>query len=145
MLSIGQQKHKSRTEMKNLNPTWNQVFDFQVANPNADALVIDVFDYDSVGSDDSLGSARVNLNQLLRGQEQNIWVKLEGGTVGENVLAMAQQEAMKKLSGLLGKKKTGTKPVKNKGQVNLGITALDFGAGGGMQPSPHSLLSPNAC
>ena len=131
VLTLGQQKHKSRTEVHNLKPVWNQTFDFQVTNPNSDAIKVEVFDFDSVGSDDSLGHTTVKLNQLLRGQEQNIWVKLEGGEVGENVMAMAQAEATKKIKGLLGKKKkkkTG-KPIKNKGQVNLGLTALDFGAG----------------
>ena len=118
--------------MHNLNPTWNQIFDFQISNPQVDVLEATVFDYDQVGGDDSLGTAKVPLTDLVQGTEKQVTVPLVGGAVGENVMAMAQQEAFKQFKNILGgKKKATAQPgqaaaIPNKGQLTLGLLALDF-------------------
>jgi len=111
-----------------------------------DVLRINVFDKDQVGADDSLGFATVPLNDLQQGVERIIWVcrrasrarspsraracnpsrdademynrhavqvPLQGGEAGENIAAI--------ITSLISRKKKH-----NTGQVNIGLTALDF-------------------
>jgi len=48
---------------KTLNPTWNESFCFEVVDLSKD-LTIDVFDWDMIGSDDKIGSARIPLTPV---------------------------------------------------------------------------------
>jgi hypothetical protein len=51
--------------MKNLNPEWNQKFEFQVKHPKSDILRLRVYDYDSFTSDDDfLGFVEIKLSEL---------------------------------------------------------------------------------
>ena len=121
-----------------MNPTWNQTFQFSVSNPETDHLHLEVYDHDTVGSDDSLGDAKIPLKDLVMGQEKIMWVKLEGGEMGENVVGMASGEVMSRITGFLRKKPATPAPaaaakkdsIINKGQVQLGLTAVDFGTSG---------------
>lgn len=81
-LSVGSTKYKSSVVMNNLNPKWNQNFEFKVHGPQ-DTLHIEAFDRDQLTADDSLGKARVGLSSLYKGVPADMWVKLEGVKSGE--------------------------------------------------------------
>lgn len=81
-LSIGSVKYKSSVVPKNLNPRWDQTFEFQIHSPQEE-LFIEAFDKDQLSRDDSLGKARVGLSTLYKGIPADMWVKLEGVKSGE--------------------------------------------------------------
>ena len=64
VLTIGQQKWKSKTKYKTLNPTYNETFAFSWNG--VDQLLVDVFDKDGLTKDDHMGKAEVRLEPLLR-------------------------------------------------------------------------------
>src|SRR3990167_5712111 len=138
ILKIGQTSFKSRVEKKTLNPTWKETFKFEVANPDTEQLLIEVYDHDDVSANDFLGSTQVPLNNLVQGQEKLLWVRLEGGELGENFMGMASNQISRTIHGFLRKKKGGasTAPtndpaITNKGEVKIGLTAVDFGSSAG--------------
>ncbi|KAJ3692802.1 hypothetical protein LUZ60_011897 [Juncus effusus] len=55
---------KTSVKKKNLNPEWNEVFKIAVTNLEAQALQIDVFDWEQVGRHHNLGSNSVPLKGL---------------------------------------------------------------------------------
>ncbi|KAL2937503.1 Synaptotagmin-3 [Bienertia sinuspersici] len=50
--------------MKNLNPEWNEDFKLIVKDPETQVLELQVYDWDKIGGDDSLGMQLVPLKQL---------------------------------------------------------------------------------
>merc|ERR1711879_134396 len=139
-----QQKFKTAVVKSNLNPEWNETFTIPLTSSSA-RLKLEVFDKDKIGSDDSLGFVDLTFQGLTQGQEKDYWVMLEGGAVGENAQAVALHEAKSALTGMFSKKKkggigksltSGAKTlatgkskdikIKNKGEVHLGVTAIDF-------------------
>lgn len=83
-------------------------------------LKLEVFDFDHFGAHDSLGTVEISLKDLVPGIEKSFWVKLEGGNTGENIVAT--------VGNFFKRKKSPTTNI-NKGQIKLGITAIDFGFG----------------
>lgn len=63
----GKQIYKSRTIPKNLNPQWNEKFCVPIEDISM-PLVIKVFDFDRVGSDDPMGMVSVDLAQMEVGK-----------------------------------------------------------------------------
>lgn len=59
----GKQIYKSRTIPKNLNPQWNEKFCVPIEDISM-PLVIKVFDFDRVSSDDPMGTVTVDLSQM---------------------------------------------------------------------------------
>jgi Ca2+-dependent lipid-binding protein len=59
----GKQIYKSRTIPKNLNPQWNEKFCVPIEDISM-PLVIKVFDFDRVSSDDPMGTVTVDLAQM---------------------------------------------------------------------------------
>lgn len=59
----GKQIYKSRTIPKNLNPQWNEKFCVPIEDISM-PLVIKVFDFDRVSSDDPMGMVTVDLSQI---------------------------------------------------------------------------------
>ncbi|KAL2937502.1 Synaptotagmin-3 [Bienertia sinuspersici] len=55
---------KTSTKMKNLNPEWNEDFKLIVKDPETQVLELQVYDWDKIGGDDSLGMQLVPLKQL---------------------------------------------------------------------------------
>ena len=64
VLTIGQQKWKSKTKYKTLNPLYNETFAFSWNG--VDHLVVEVFDKDELTKDDHMGKAEVHMEPLLR-------------------------------------------------------------------------------
>ncbi|XP_024606494.1 extended synaptotagmin-3 [Neophocaena asiaeorientalis asiaeorientalis] len=63
-VSIGLQHFRSRTIYKNLNPTWNEVFEFIVHEVPGQDLVVDLYDEDP-DKDDFLGSLQICLGDVM--------------------------------------------------------------------------------
>ena len=65
-------KQQTPVQKKTLNPNWNYTCDLKIPSqpqPN-DLVTIDVYDYDSIGDHDFLGSAHCELSGLMQGQEK---------------------------------------------------------------------------
>jgi len=92
-LSIGNQKQKSNTVKKNLNPNWNQTFTFNAAP--TDVLHVSVYDWDRFGKDDLLGSSTATFSDLQQGVEKTVWLQLQapkGGQKGSIELALTAED-----------------------------------------------------
>ena len=79
--------HAKRTEVrkKTLSPTWMQEFQFQVpTSSRREALVLECFDKDLFGADDSLGRISVPLDSLVPDQEVRAWYPLVSDTEEKN-------------------------------------------------------------
>jgi Ca2+-dependent lipid-binding protein len=66
-------KHQTKVVKKTLNPKWNETFDLVVQTMPlaADIITVDIFDYDSVGDHDFMGSAHIECGGLNMGQERH--------------------------------------------------------------------------
>ncbi|GLJ16601.1 hypothetical protein SUGI_0284600 [Cryptomeria japonica] len=73
VLTLGNNKAKTRVVWQNLNPVWNEEFVFPITDTNRCFLKIKVWDKDKFLSidhldpDDYMGEAEVDLNQLVNG------------------------------------------------------------------------------
>ncbi|KAB0405450.1 hypothetical protein E2I00_004792, partial [Balaenoptera physalus] len=63
-VSVGLQHFRSRTIHKNLNPTWNEVFEFTVYEVPGQDLEVDLYDEDP-DKDDFLGSLQICLRDVM--------------------------------------------------------------------------------
>jgi len=69
---------KTAVKNKTLNPTWMENFEFHIqSSQRRDALNIESFDKDMVGTDDSLGKFGITLDTLIPGQEYREWHKFD--------------------------------------------------------------------
>jgi hypothetical protein len=75
-ISYGKSKCKTKTIKKNLNPQWNETFDFDVLDVSA-PLFFHVFDWDMLTSKDPMGKAIITLTSLHVGLNKDIWLPLE--------------------------------------------------------------------
>ncbi|CAC9518150.1 c2 domain protein [Leishmania donovani] len=70
-------KYKTHVAENCLNPVWNELFKFQVADYDSMQVVFELWN-DNVIVDDLLGSYSLSLNGLTRGVVVDTWVLLEG-------------------------------------------------------------------
>ena len=69
---------KTSVKNKTLNPTWMENFEFHIqSSQRRDGLVVEAFDKDVVGSDDSLGKLQILLDTLIPDQEYREWYRFE--------------------------------------------------------------------
>ena len=69
VVDIPGKKNRSQTIKKNLNPVWNHNFDVEFNPQIVTKLNIEVYDYDTFGKDDLIGSATIDLNWMLYGDK----------------------------------------------------------------------------
>ncbi|ELW48584.1 Extended synaptotagmin-3 [Tupaia chinensis] len=74
-VSIGLQHFQSRTIYKNLNPTWNEVFEFMVYEVPGQDLEVDLYDEDP-DKDDFLGSLQICLGDVMANRVVDEWFVL---------------------------------------------------------------------
>ena len=77
---------KTKIKKKTLSPEWNQDFKFRLdASQRQEDLMIECFDYDFLGADDSLGKLAISIDSLRCNEEYLEWHKLQqdDGSVGE--------------------------------------------------------------
>ena len=71
------QAQKTAVKKKTLSPEWNEAFEFKLdSSSRRDSLTLECFDYDLLGSDDSLGKVTIPLAQLAEDQEYTQWCSL---------------------------------------------------------------------
>ncbi|XP_029071146.1 extended synaptotagmin-3 [Monodon monoceros] len=81
-VSIGLQHFRSRTIYKNLNPTWNEVFEFIVHEVPGQDLAVDLYDEDP-DKDDFLGSLQICLGDVMTNRVVDEWFVLKDTTSGQ--------------------------------------------------------------
>jgi Ca2+-dependent lipid-binding protein len=87
---------KTMVKRKTLSPEWNETFHFKLGScGRRENLTLECFDYDFLGSDDSLGKVRIALAQLVDDQEYTQWCSL-----GEDATNMGQLQVRYKVSPL---------------------------------------------
>ncbi|XP_004682221.1 PREDICTED: extended synaptotagmin-3 isoform X1 [Condylura cristata] len=80
-VSIGLQQFRSRTIYKNLNPTWNEVFELIVHEVPGQDLEVDLYDEDP-DRDDFLGSLQICLGEVMTSRVVDEWFVLNDTTSG---------------------------------------------------------------
>ncbi|KQK02519.1 extended synaptotagmin-1 [Brachypodium distachyon] len=80
-LQYGKALYKTKTLSQTVRPVWNDKFEFDEL-AGGEYLKIKCYNSDTFG-DDSIGSARVNLEGLLYGASRDVWVPLEKVDSGE--------------------------------------------------------------
>jgi len=69
-------KHqKTKVINNNLNPVWNQDFEFELTDPGSSSLTFLLYDSDTITHDDLIASANMHTNQLRQGEKVNIEIK----------------------------------------------------------------------
>ena len=83
---IGEEKQKSTTKKKTLEPEWNETFRFPVKNNKAKLSVV-VDDYDMASGNDFMGKFEMNVADFENRQEIRQWYHLcaEDGTHGADI------------------------------------------------------------
>uniref|UniRef100_A0A7S3DCA9 Ras GTPase-activating protein n=1 Tax=Palpitomonas bilix TaxID=652834 RepID=A0A7S3DCA9_9EUKA len=74
---------KTKVQKKTLNPTWNENFVFPVSQTNS-LLVVNVFDHDTIGSDDFLGEFQVSVRDFLDQQPREKAFQLKPSRMHKN-------------------------------------------------------------
>ncbi|XP_068102422.1 extended synaptotagmin-3 isoform X2 [Hyperolius riggenbachi] len=75
VLRVGTQTFKSKTIQENLNPLWNEVYEFVVHEVPGQDLEIDLFDEDP-DKDDFLGSLQIALEGVMKDRVVDEWFPL---------------------------------------------------------------------
>ena len=70
-------RYKTRVIENNLNPVWNELFKFQVADYDSTQVVFEVWN-DNIMVDDLLGSYSLSIDGLTRGVVRDMWAILAG-------------------------------------------------------------------
>eukprot|EP01089_Gocevia_fonbrunei_P021831 TRINITY_DN861_c0_g1_i2.p1 TRINITY_DN861_c0_g1~~TRINITY_DN861_c0_g1_i2.p1 ORF type:complete len:298 (-),score=78.03 TRINITY_DN861_c0_g1_i2:144-1037(-) len=68
---------KTKTVNKNLNPQWNETFNFANVNLNLDTIEFKVFDYDRLSSHDELGKVIFKLSRLQQTPTIDEWLPIQ--------------------------------------------------------------------
>ncbi|KAE8056343.1 hypothetical protein FH972_013124 [Carpinus fangiana] len=66
----------SKTINNQLNPVWNEHFEFIVEDESTQHLTVRVFDDEGIQAPDLIGCARVPLKDLKHGKVENLWLNL---------------------------------------------------------------------
>lgn len=80
-LEYGKTVQKTKTVYHTTTPVWNQIFEFDEM-AGSEYLKIKCYNAERIG-DESIGSARVNLEGLLDGSCKDVWIPLEKVISGE--------------------------------------------------------------
>ncbi|XP_055822771.1 synaptotagmin-5-like [Solanum dulcamara] len=67
---------KSKTINNELNPIWNEHFEFVVEDPLTQHLVVKIYDDEGLQASELIGCAHVRLNELEPGKVKDVWLKL---------------------------------------------------------------------
>ncbi|KAK6136047.1 hypothetical protein DH2020_030213 [Rehmannia glutinosa] len=67
---------KTTVKKKTLNPEWNEDFKLSVKDPQSQMLLINVYDWDKVGSHDRLGTQTFPLKMLLPNEPKEVTLEL---------------------------------------------------------------------
>ncbi|GAV83583.1 LOW QUALITY PROTEIN: C2 domain-containing protein [Cephalotus follicularis] len=66
----------SKTKNNNLNPIWNEHFEFIVEDASTQHLVVKIYDDEGLQAAELIGCAQVRLSELEPGKVKDVWLKL---------------------------------------------------------------------
>ncbi|KAL7239658.1 hypothetical protein ACSBR2_005533 [Camellia fascicularis] len=66
----------SKTIDNQLNPVWNEHFQFVVEDSSTQHLVVKVYDHEGIQAAELIGCAQIRLNELEPGKVKDVWLKL---------------------------------------------------------------------
>lgn len=81
--SVGSQFHKTRVIDNDLNPVWNEYFEFVVEQANGQRLRMELFDFDTVSSDEELGRLEIDLINIKNKGNLDGWFPLDACKHGD--------------------------------------------------------------
>ncbi|XP_026162943.1 extended synaptotagmin-1-like [Mastacembelus armatus] len=81
-INIGGVTFKSHIIEKNLNPTWNEMYEVVLIGNNTQEIKFEAFDKD-IDSDDFLGRFSIKLNEVIRSQYTDQWFTLNDVKSGQ--------------------------------------------------------------
>lgn len=81
--SVGSQFYRTKTIDNDLNPVWNEYFEFVVDQANGQKLRIELFDYDKMGSDEELGTLAIDLINIKEKRDLDDWLPLDSCKHGD--------------------------------------------------------------
>ncbi|KAG2569249.1 synaptotagmin-5-like [Panicum virgatum] len=67
---------RSKTINNDLNPIWNEHFEFIVEDADTQTVTVKIYDDDGIQESDLIGSAQVRLKDLQPGKVKDVWLKL---------------------------------------------------------------------
>ncbi|KAL0334000.1 UNVERIFIED_CONTAM: Synaptotagmin-5 [Sesamum angustifolium] len=67
---------KSRTINNQLNPVWNEHFEFVIEDATTQHLVVKIYDDEGLQSAELIGCAQIQLAELQPGKVKDVWLKL---------------------------------------------------------------------
>ncbi|PIN04625.1 hypothetical protein CDL12_22834 [Handroanthus impetiginosus] len=67
---------KSRTINNELNPVWNEHFEFVIEDASTQHLVVRIYDDEGIQASELIGCAQVQLSELQPGKVKDVWLKL---------------------------------------------------------------------
>ncbi|XBI59507.1 hypothetical protein VPH35_040555 [Triticum aestivum] len=67
---------RSKTINNDLNPIWNEHFEFIVEDADTQSVTVKIYDDDGIQESDLIGCAQVSLRDLQPGKVKDVWLKL---------------------------------------------------------------------
>ncbi|KAG6891051.1 hypothetical protein C0995_014139 [Termitomyces sp. Mi166 len=122
----GDKVYKSQTKKKTLNPEWNEIFDVEVSSRVGSDFEIEVFDWDQMGSSDTLGTAKINLEEVEPFQAIDRTLNLSSPKHGEKGHVRIR---MNFRPSIVAKTRKNTSTFSNAGRAVTQIGALPVTAG----------------
>ncbi|XP_056857126.1 synaptotagmin-5 [Raphanus sativus] len=113
---LREKTQRSKTINNDLNPIWNEHFEFVVEDASTQHLVVRVYDDEGVQASELLGCAQIRLCELEPGKVKDVWLKL--------VKDLEIQ-----------------RDNKNRGEVHLELLYVPFGAGNAVNPFTASSMT----
>ncbi|KAK2906311.1 extended synaptotagmin-3 [Channa argus] len=104
-LRVGNRNFKSKTIKQNLNPVWNEVYEFVAHEAPGQELEMELYDEDT-DKDDFLGKYNLDLGEVKKEKEMDQWFRLEGIETGEVRLKL-QWLSLRSDSSLLKESENG--------------------------------------
>lgn len=75
-LSLGFESDPIFIQNNDLNPIWNEHYEFIVEDASTQHLVVKVYDDEGVQTSEFIGCAQIRLSELQPGKVKDVWLKL---------------------------------------------------------------------
>ncbi|MCP9258736.1 Extended synaptotagmin-2 [Dirofilaria immitis] len=82
-IQVGSQFYRTKTIDNDLNPVWNEYFEFVVDQANGQKLRIELFDYDKTSNDEELGRLAIDLVNIKAKRNLDDWFPLDACKHGD--------------------------------------------------------------
>ncbi|XP_037044351.1 extended synaptotagmin-2-like isoform X2 [Bradysia coprophila] len=141
VIAIGAHQFRTRTIHDNLNPVWDYWCEALIDSTSERTIKFHLFDWDRSDSDDPLGSATVDLNEVFKTGILDTWLTLKGVEHGELHVRFAWYELSSSSYDLAA----ALAETKNLGLTSLSSAALCVYVDSAIDlPHIHSDDKPNA-